>query len=88
MGYQGILNRGEGTYPIIKPEMNVDLNAHYDSITLEFENMYRAADDIQRKTKQTLQIFDTVVTGIKAVLDAFVKGEHKNVALGTRDAEK
>lgn len=85
MGYEGILNRGEGTWPIIKPAMNADINASYDSITLEFENMYRAADDIQRKTKQCLQIFDTVSTGIKAVLDAFVKGEHAHTALGTRD---
>lgn len=94
MGYLGILNRGEGTWPIIKPEMNVDLSAHYDSITLEFENMYRAADDIQRKTKQTLQIFDKVVeddhkiNSVKAVIEAFVKGENKStnaLAQGTVD---
>ena len=74
MGYLGILNRGEGTWPIIKPDMNVNLNAHYDALTLEFENMYRAADDIQRKTKQTLQVFDvtTKLAGLKAILDAFV----------------
>jgi hypothetical protein len=57
MGYLGILNRGEGTWPIIKPAMETDLDAKYDAITLEFENMYRAADDIQRKTKQTLEIY-------------------------------
>lgn len=74
MGYLGILNRGEGTWPIIKPDMNVNLNAHYDALTLEFENMYRAADDIHRKTKQTLQVFDvtTKLAGLKAILDAFV----------------
>lgn len=76
MGYQGILNRGEGTWPIIKPDMETDLNNNYDGITLEFENMYRAADDIQRKTKQTLEIYgvDGQLTGIKAILDAFVAG--------------
>ena len=58
MGYEGILNRGEGTWPIIKPAMNVALDKQYDAITLEFENMYRAADDIFRKTKQTLEIYD------------------------------
>lgn len=58
MGYEGILNRGEGTWPIIKPAMNVALDKEYDAITLEFENMYRAADDIFRKTKQTLEIYD------------------------------
>ena len=98
MGYLGILNRGEGTYPIIKPAMNVVEGATYDSITLEFENMYRAADDLFRKTKQTLQVFDTFtvsgsthtskLAGLKAVLDAFVKGEHASVALGTRDVHE
>lgn len=59
MGYAGILNRGECTWPIIKPDMNVEMYKTYDSLTLEFENMYRTADDLQRKTKQTLQIFET-----------------------------
>lgn len=58
MGYEGILNRGEGTWPIIKPDMQTDLSKKYDVITLEFENTYRAADDIFRKTKQTLEIYD------------------------------
>lgn len=87
MGYQGILNRGEGTYPVIKPEMNVDLSAEYDAITLEFENCYHTADDLHRHTKQALNIFDTDTTGVAAILDAFVKGEHTVVKLGTTDAE-
>ena len=66
MGYQGILNRGEGTWPIIKPDMVTDINEKYDGITLEFENMYRTADDLFRKTKQTLEIYD--VTGTLATL--------------------
>ena len=74
MGYQGILNRGEGTWPIIKPEMVTELDKHYNALTLEFENMYRAADDIQRKTKQNLEIYAVAATEIKAVLDAFVAG--------------
>lgn len=74
MGYQGILNRGEGTWPIIKPDMETDLTAEYDAITLEFENMYRAADDIQRKTKQTLEVYGKDLSAIKAILDAFVAG--------------
>ena len=74
MGYQGILNRGEGTWPIIKPEMETDLSKDYDAITLEFENMYRAADDIQRKTKQTLEVYAVDASLLKAVLDAFVSG--------------
>ena len=61
MGYLGILNRGQGTWPIIKPEMVTDINAHYDGLTLEFENTYHTADDLVRKTKQTLEIYD--ITG-------------------------
>lgn len=76
MGYQGILNRGEGTWPIIKPDMETDLTQNYDGITLEFENMYRAADDIQRKTKQTLEVYGKTGTldDLKGILEAFVAG--------------
>lgn len=71
MGYEGILNRGEGTWPIIKPDMNVKLNETYNSITIEFENMYRAADDIFRKTKQTVEIYVSGTT--KAITDELDK---------------
>lgn len=77
MGYEGILNRGEGTWPIIKPEMQADVTKNYDVITLEFENMYRAADDIFRKTKQTVEIYDEDLdsSAIKTALDNFVGKE-------------
>lgn len=75
MGYQGILNRGEGTWPIIKPEMETDLTQKYNAITLEFENTYRAADDIFRKTKQTVEIYAVETSEIAAVLDQFVSGQ-------------
>lgn len=99
MGYQGILNRGECTWPIIKPEMQTklkDVNGNpmrYNGITLEFENMYRTADDLHRRTKQTVNMFTTdAVEGssvgtLTKILDAFVKGEHSNVIFGTSDAE-
>lgn len=62
MGYDGILNRGEGTWPIIKPGMNTVLDNHYNVVTIEFENMYRTADDLFRKTKQTVEIYTTAAT--------------------------
>ena len=68
MGYEGILNRGCCTWPIIKPEMQVDLSVNYDAYTLEFENSYRSADDLTRRTKQTLEVF--VKTGAAAESDA------------------
>ena len=76
MGYQGILNRGECTWPIIKPAMVTDLSKHYDTITLEFENMYRAADDIFRKTKQAVNIYGITeqLGDLKDIIDAFVSG--------------
>ena len=82
MGYEGILNRGDGTWPIIKPAMNTDLSKHYDSVTLEFENMYRAADDIFRKTKQTLEIYDVTGTAnnIYKALKAFAQVDGNGVA--------
>lgn len=82
MGYEGILNRGCCTWPIIKPEMAVDLSANYNAYTLEFENSYRAADDIQRRTKQTLEIFvkynsSTTTSGISTFLSAFASDVKK-----------
>jgi len=74
MGYQGILNRGEGTWPIIKPDMETQLDKQYNALTLEFENMYRAADDIQRKTKQVLEVYSVKSALIEAILGAFVSG--------------
>ena len=71
MGYEGILNRGEGTWPIIKPEVEAQNSVNYDAITLEFENMYRAADDIFRKTKQVVNIFGNNLLAIKQQLDIF-----------------
>ena len=68
MGYDGILNRGEGTWPIIKPAMNTSLDSsvHYNAITLEFENTYRTADDLFRKTKQTVEIYTVDAANINA----------------------
>lgn len=57
MGYEGILNRGCCTWPIVKPAMTTDLSKKYDGITIEFETKYCAADDIQRHTKQTIEIY-------------------------------
>lgn len=61
MGYEGILNRGCGTWPIVKPAMTADITKDYNCITIEFENKYRAADDIQRHTKQLVEIYTVAV---------------------------
>ena len=54
-GYLGILNRSE--WYDRKPAIVADINNQYGGFTLEFENMYRAADDIFRKTKQTVEVY-------------------------------
>ena len=80
MGYEGILNRGEGTWPIIKPAMETQLGAHYNAVTIEFENMYRAADDIFRKTKQAVEIYMVGNTSIIVdKLDAIANGVAETV---------
>lgn len=81
MGYEGILNRGECTWPIIKPAMNTDIEENYNAITLEFENMYRAADDIFRKTKQAVEIYCSKAaqfSALKAVVSAAVDSKLVN----------
>ena len=87
MGYMGILNRGEGTWPIIKPEMNTDIdNGQYDAITIEFENMYRAADDIFRKTKQTVELY--VANGTSTNLWNAINGADSDRAIKDTNTEK
>lgn len=63
MGYEGILNRGCCTWPIVKPAMTADITKDYNCITIEFENKYRAADDIQRHTKQLVEIYTVAAPG-------------------------
>lgn len=57
MGYQGILNRGCCTWPIIKPDMVTDITKKYDGATIMFENHYHAADDQIRQTKEVIEIY-------------------------------
>lgn len=88
MGYLGILNHGSGTWPIIQPDMETDLGAHYDAITLEFENMYRAADDIFRKTKQTVEIYgvEDTLGDLQDILAAFCDGSISSADAGQNTA--
>lgn len=71
MGYQGILNRGCCTWPIIKPDMVADINSKYDGATIMFENHYHAADDQIRQTKEAIEIYGiNGTTETKSVLAA------------------
>lgn len=78
MGYDGILNRGNGTLIEANlPELNVKLDGRYDAITLQFENMYRSADDLHRIAKQSVEIYPIEGKGaaIKTALAAFVPAD-------------
>ena len=55
--YSGVLHRCCWFDP--QPKMVTDINARYNGITIEFENMYRTADDLHRKTKQTVELYIT-----------------------------
>ena len=53
--YQGGLHRCCWYDP--QPAMVTNLDNKYDGITIEFENQYRTADDLWRRTKQTVEIY-------------------------------
>lgn len=53
--YQGVLHRNCWYDP--QPAMVTNLDNKYDGITIEFENQYRTADDLWRRTKQTVEIY-------------------------------
>ena len=53
--YQGVLHRCCWYDP--QPAMVTNLDNKYDGITIEFENQYRTADDLLRRTKQTVEIY-------------------------------
>lgn len=85
MGYLGILNRGCCTWPIIKPDMETNLENKYNALLIEFENMYRAADDIFRKTKQTVEIYSTgAVTGIASKIATAQNGDASGKNVDTK----
>ena len=53
--YQGVLHRCCWYDP--QPNMVTNIDNHYGGITIEFENQYRTADDLCRRTKQTVEIY-------------------------------
>lgn len=84
MGYEGILNRGQGTWPIIKPDMQTDITKHYDGIVIEFERLYRSADDMFSRTKETLEIYDvtTKLASVKTAIDGWLSPAADEASLG------
>lgn len=90
-GYLGIINRGSGTWPIVQPGMNADITKNYNAVTLEFENMYHTADDLMRKTKQTLEIYTqagvSATDTIGSILSTFAGTSSAGEAYQVADTE-
>ena len=71
--YQGVLHRSCWYDP--QPAMVTNLDNKYDGITIEFENKYRTADDLWRRTKQTVEIYASnngEAMGADQIADGFV----------------
>lgn len=71
--YQGVLHRCCWYDP--QPAMVTNLDNKYDGITIEFENHYRTADDLWRRTKQTVEIYASnngEAMGADQIADGFV----------------
>lgn len=87
-GYEGLMHRCCWYDP--KPAIVANISNKYGGITLEFENMYRAADDIFRKTKQTVEIYASnngdamspgdIADGLVNVINQMIANRQKCVA--------
>lgn len=85
--YQGVLHRCCWYDP--QPAMVTNLDNKYDGITIEFENQYRTADDLWRRTKQTVEIYasnngeamgaDQIAGGFVTKLQAMIASRQKIV---------
>lgn len=50
LGYRGITHRANGIYPHVAPEFKSDLDATYDTLTIEWDNKYLSDDNQYIKT--------------------------------------
>lgn len=77
LGYRGITHRANGIYPYIAPELKADLNATYDSLVIEHENLYLSNDNQYIKnTPLTCELYVNAgslkTSKFKTALDAFL----------------
>ena len=77
LGYRGITHRENGIYPYVAPELLTDLDATYDTLTVEWDNRYLSDDNQYIKTTPlACELY--VVAGeldgsaFKTALDAFI----------------
>lgn len=77
LAYKGITFRTH--WPVIKPELKVELDKKYDGFVLEFENQHRTAEDDFRQTKQSVEVYISngaaiATTAIYKLAKSFVTG--------------
>ena len=80
LGYEGIQYRANAIYPYIAPEFRSDLSAEYDTITMEWDNLYLSNDNQYIKTTplsaEMYIVKDQITTNASFVnmLKSFVAG--------------
>lgn len=80
LAYRGILYRQNGIWPYVAPELNVDLNKTYDTLVIEYDNLYRSNDNqYQKTTPLAIEVYTATdaATGAEelgAILTAFASG--------------
>lgn len=87
MDYMGVLHHCCWYDP--QPDMVTNIDNKYAGITIEFENQYHTADDLNRKTKQTVEIYasnngeamtsDTIADGLVGKLQTMI-ASRQNIA--------
>lgn len=77
LAYRGILYREPGIWPYVAPALNVDLNADYNTLVIEYNNNYRSNDNQYIKdTPLAIEVYTSTdatagATELKAIVDAF-----------------
>ena len=79
--YSGVLHRCCWYDP--QPKMIANIDNKYSALTLEFENVYRTADDLWRRTKQSVELYmsnngennDAQIDAIAAKINTAISGK-------------
>lgn len=79
--YSGVLHRCCWFDP--QPKMVTNINNKYSALTIEFENQYHTADDLWRRTKQSVELYasvdgekaDSVVDSIATKINSAISGK-------------
>lgn len=79
--YSGVLHRCCWYDP--QPKMMTNIDNKYSGLTLEFENVYRTADDLWRRTKQAVELY---VSNNGTQADTVVESISKKIAVAMGEA--